>query len=619
MTLQIYDLKKGFGIDELFNHLSFELKPNEKMALIGRNGCGKTTLLKIIAGQLDMDAGQIFKPKEMQIGYLSQSNLPQFDLSVQSYIHEIYRDIFRMEQQLSTYEEKLRQDHSEEVLNQYANLQQAFELAGGYTYQSEMDTVLSQFGFTKAEYERSVMSFSGGEKTRLAFARLLLSKPDVLILDEPTNHLDLSTIEWLETYLKNYPRSVLFVSHDRMFIDRIAKVILELEDGELTRYPGNYSNYLVQKALNLEKQASAYTRQQKDIQRLEQLIEKFRYKKNKAKFAQSKIKYLDRMDRIDPVKKDSRSFHGTFHARLRGGKHVLTLKEFKVGYDSVLSTINLELLAHQHTAIVGDNGIGKSTFLRTLLNEIPALGGDVLWGHQIELGYFDQEQVEYQSQDTVLEDLWNAYPELTMTEVRTVLGSFLFTADDVFKEVQVLSGGEKVRLALAKLMLKQANLLILDEPTNHLDIPAKEALEKALAEYEGTLLFVSHDRYFIQKMAKQVLKIEKDSCKLEPLETAFVYEEKINDFFNEKVIEVIPSESKQQSKSRLIKQIQKIEAQISERETLLEEKRQLRFDPEYYHDHIKMKDLDEEIDEIHNQIAAFMKDWESLHESIERT
>ena len=524
-----------------------------------------------------------------------------------------------MELQLATFEEKLRQDHSEEILNQYANLQQTFELAGGYTYQSEMDTVLSQFGFSKAEYDRSVMSFSGGEKTRLAFARLLLSKPDVLILDEPTNHLDLSTIEWLETYLKNYPKSVLFVSHDRMFIDRIAKVILELEEGELTRYPGNYSNYLVQKALNLEKQASAYTRQQKDIQRLEQLIEKFRYKKNKAKFAQSKIKYLDRMERIDPVKKESRSFHGTFHARLRGGKHVLTLKEFKVGYDSVLSSINLELLAHQHTAIVGDNGIGKSTFLRTLLNEIPALGGDVLWGHQIELGYFDQEQVEYQSQDTVLEDLWNAYPELTMTEVRTVLGSFLFTADEVFKEVQVLSGGEKVRLALAKLMLKQANLLILDEPTNHLDIPAKEALEKALADYEGTLLFVSHDRYFIQKMAKQVLKIEKDSCKLEPLETAFIYEEKTNDFIHEKVIEVIPSESKQQSKSRLLKQIQKIEAQISERETLLEEKRQLRFDPEYYHDHIKMKDLDEEIDEIHNHIAALMKDWESLHESIEST
>ena len=247
------------------------------------------------------------------------------------------------------------------------------------------------------------------------------------------------------------------------------------------------------------------------------------------------------------------------------------------------------------------------------------MGGDVLWGHQIEVGYFDQEQVEYQSQDTVLEDLWNAYPDLTMTEVRTVLGSFLFTADDVFKEVQVLSGGEKVRLALAKLMLKQANLLILDEPTNHLDIPAKEALEKALADYEGTLLFVSHDRYFIQKMAKQVLKIEKDSCKLEPLETAFIYEEKTNDFIHEKAIEVIPSESKQQSKSRLIKQIQKIEAQISERETLLEEKRQLRFDPEYYHDHIKMKDLNEEIDEIHNQIAAFMKDWESLHESIEST
>lgn len=618
MTLQINDVRKRFGADELFNHLSFDLKPNEKTALIGRNGCGKTTLLKMIAGQLELDEGQIFKPRDMQIGYLSQSNLPQYDLSVSAYINEIFIPLFKMEKQLSELESKLKHDHSEALLVQYANLQQAFELAGGYTYQSEIDTVLSQFGFGKADYQRSVMSFSGGEKTRLAFSRLLLSKPDVLILDEPTNHLDLSTIEWLETYLKNYPKAVLFVSHDRMFIDRIAKVVLELEEGELTRYPGNYSNYLVQKALNLEKQASAYSRQQKDIQRLEQLIEKFRYKKNKAKFAQSKIKYLDRMERIDPVKKDSRSFHGRFHARLRGGKHVLTIKDLKVGYDSVLSTINLELLAHQHTAIVGDNGIGKSTFLRTLLNEIPALAGDVLWGHQIELAYFDQEQVEYQSQDTVLEDLWNAYPDLTMTEVRTVLGSFLFTSDEVFKEVQVLSGGEKVRLALAKLMLKQANLLILDEPTNHLDIPAKEALEKALADYEGTLLFVSHDRYFIQKMAKQVLVIEKEACRLEALETAFVLEDKVKSETLNKSDEFVPTESKQHSKSRLIKQIQKIEAMISEKETLLEEKRQQRFEPDFYHDHLKMKNLDEEIDEVHNQIAALMLDWESLHESIER-
>jgi ATP-binding cassette subfamily F protein 3 len=293
-----------------------------------------------------------------------------------------------------------------------------------------------------------------------------------------------------------------------MFIDRVAKVIIEMEDGELTRYPGNYSNYLVQKALDLEKQASAYARQQKDIQRLEDLIEKFRYKKNKAKFAQSKIKYLDRLERIDPVKKEKRTFHADFHARIRGGKQVLLCQNYTVGYDRPLVSVNLELLRNQNTAIIGPNGHGKSTFLKTLIGKLEPLAGEVLWGHQIEIGYFDQEQVEYTSENTVLEDLWDEYPDLTHSEVRTVLGSFLFRADEVFKDVRVLSGGEKVRLALAKLMLKQANLLILDEPTNHLDIPAKEALEKSLANYEGTILFVSHDRYFIQKMAKAVLNIE---------------------------------------------------------------------------------------------------------------
>lgn len=615
MTLQLIKASKSFGADEIFENLSIEIKPQEKIAIIGRNGCGKTTLLKILAGELQSDKGDLYQPKELSVGYLSQSNLPTDQLQVEAYLNEIYTDLFEMEKQLESLASLLEEDASEKMLNQYADLQHRFESLGGYTYRQEMMTVFTQFGFVQEDLSRLLHTFSGGQKTRIAFVRLLLSKPDVLLLDEPTNHLDMSTIEWLESYLNYYPKALVFVSHDRMFIDHIAKIVYELEDGELTRYPGNYTNYLSQKALNQEKQASAFKRQQKDIERLEGLIEKFRYKKNKAKFAQSKIKYLDRLERIDDPKADARTFKAEFHARIKGGKHVLTCKDFTIGYSHPLAKIDLELMQGMHTAVIGPNGHGKSTFLKSILGKVKALGGESLLGHQIEIGYFDQEQVEYQSNNTILEDLWNAYPDLTHTEVRTVLGSFLFTSDEVFKEVRVLSGGEKVRLALAKLMLQEANFLVLDEPTNHLDIPAKEALEKALRDYEGTLLFVSHDRYFIQKMAKAVLSIENGSANYYPLKFEEIQWQAPQEIIEEK--KVVPTESRPQSKSRLLKQLAKIEEEITLKEEELQTTRELRFEPDYYHDHAKMKELDDRIDRIHNELSGFMKDWESLHESLE--
>lgn len=616
MTLQLNRASKSFGADEIFDSLNFEVKPQEKIAIIGRNGCGKTTLLKILAREMQMDKGELYLPKDMSVGYLSQSNLPSDHRIVEDFLNDIYQPIFEMERQLSDLTALMEKDPSEKNLDAYATLQHRFEDAGGYSFRQEMMTVFTQFGFRIEDLARNIHTFSGGQKTRIAFVRLLLSRPDVLLLDEPTNHLDMSTIEWLEGYMNHYPKAIVFVSHDRMFIDHIAKVVYELEDGILTRYPGNYSNFLTQKALNLEKQAAAFKRQQKDIERLEVLIEKFRYKKNKAKFAQSKIKYLDRLERIDDPKAESRSFKAHFHARIKGGKHVLTCQDLTIGYSSPLATIQLELMQGVHTAVIGPNGHGKSTFLKTILGKVKALSGESMLGHQIEIGYFDQEQVEYQSSNTVLEDLWNAYPDLTHTEVRTVLGSFLFTSDEVFKEVNVLSGGEKVRLALAKLMLQQANFLILDEPTNHLDIPAKEALEKALKDYEGTLLFVSHDRYFIQKMAKAVLSIEDGKADYYPLRYEEIEwgQELIQ---KEETKPEINVEAKPQSKSRLLKQLAKIEEMITLKEEELEAQRDLRFEPEYYHDHAKMQELDEVIDRIHNELGGLMKDWESLHESLE--
>ena len=362
------------------------------------------------------------------------------------------------------------EDHSDEVLNAYANVQTQFEELGGYTYRNEMMTIFTKFGFSESDLKRPISSFSGGQKTRLAFVKLLLSKPDVLLLDEPTNHLDLETIEWLEGYIKRYPKAVVLVSHDRMFLDDVADVIYEIEYGVMRRYPGNYTNYVNVKKSDIEQQKSAYARQQKEIQRMEELIEKFRYKKNKAAFAQSKIKYLERMDRIEDPKSDEKTFHVRFEPRTKGGKRVLEVKDLCIGYDHPLCTINLEIMQGNKVAIIGPNGKGKSTFMKTLMGQIPALSGSFLLGHQIEVGYFDQELAQFDSNQTVLEEVWNSFPELNRTQVRSALGCFLFSGEEVFKTVDCLSGGEKVRLSFVKLMLSHPNFLLMDEPTNHLDL-----------------------------------------------------------------------------------------------------------------------------------------------------
>ncbi len=616
MTLQLSRASKSYGADEIFENLNFEIKPNEKIAIIGRNGCGKTTLLKILAEEMELNKGEIFKPRDLTVGYLAQASFKDESLIVENYFLDLYKNLFILEEKIENLAEELKHHSNDSNLELFSNLSEEYERLGGYTYKQEMMTIFTQFGFEDSDLKRKIGEFSGGQKTRLAFVYLLLSKPDILLLDEPTNHLDMSTIEWLETYLNHYEKALVFVSHDRMFIDHVAKIIVEMEFGELTTYPGNYASYQNQKALNQEKQLSAFKRQQKDIERLESLIEKFRYKKNKAKFAQSKIKYLDKLEKIEAPKEDKRNFKARFFAKNRGGKQVLTVKDLEIGYHERLALINLELLHGQHCAVVGPNGHGKSTFLKTILGKVPLLSGEYLFGHQIEIGYFDQEQIEYKSNQTIIEDLWDAYPDMTQTEIRTVLGSFLFTSDEVFKEVNVLSGGEKVRLALAKLMLKGSNLLILDEPTNHLDIPGKEALEKSLSEYEGTILFVSHDRYFINKMAKGILSIENGN--------ADYY--KVGDPVVEKVevVQKTDKELKAQSKptqsiSRINKQIQKLEEMIALKEEELAIAREKRFDPFYYHDHNNMRELDGSIDDLHNQINALMKDWESLHEQLNKS
>ena len=618
MIVQINNGTVYYGANDVFNNIDFTVNENEKVALVGRNGSGKTTLLKVLLGEEELQSGEIYKSNKTVISYLKQNALIDSVKTVKEEMLEVFKDLIAKENRLAELTKLLETNHEEKLVNEFSNLQDEFKMEGGYSYEAEMLTVLHGFGFKDEDLDRIVYSFSGGEKTKLAFAKLLLAKPDLLLLDEPTNHLDLNTIEWLEGYLAKYKKAMILVSHDRTFLDKTCNVTYELEYGSIKRYGGNYSYFVETKKNDLIRQESAYKRQQKDIKRLEELIEKFRYKKNKAAFAQSKIKYLERMDRIeDPKKADTKSFKANFVCGVKGGKTVLTLQEYKFGYDKPFGEVNLEIHKGDRICIMGDNGTGKSTLLRTIIDEIPALGGYKMFGHQIEIGYFDQNMAHFTNGNNVLDEIWNENPTLDLYQVRSVLGAFLFTSDEVFKDVSVLSGGEKVRLSLAKLMMKKANFLILDEPTNHLDIVSKEALENALKDYDGTILFVSHDRYFIKEIATSVLLIEDGKTTL--------YPDGYKDYIDtHKKLELNKEKEKTQEEKSEVKlkdlkkkpkyNIKNLEEQISIMEDILEEKRALRFEPEYYQDSKRMQELDEEIDDIHNEIHALEEKWEEAME-----
>ena len=621
MLYSISKASKYFGADPVFEDVTFEIKGTEKIALVGRNGCGKTTFLRCMCGEDSFDKGNISMQGGISIGYLAQKVLEHDDWTVEKELMTIYQPLFDIQKQMNELEDIMKTDASEKVLDRYSQLQERFELMNGYNWESEMKTVFTKFGFPIEELQKKIGEFSGGQKTRIAFVKLLLSKPEILLLDEPTNHLDIEAIEWLEGYVKNYPKAVVIVSHDRMFLDHTVDYVVNMEYGKMKKYAGNYSSFVIQRENDLERQQAAYVRQQKDIERLQSLIEKFRYKKNKAAFAQSKIKYLDRMEKMEPEKADNKTFHAHFEPAVKGGEKVLETDHLAIGYDHVLTEVSMKMRRGDRIAIIGPNGTGKSTFVKTLMEQIPSLGGSFLFGHQIDIGYFDQQLAQFSSGKTVLEELWDEYPELDRTTIRSVLGQFLFSADDVFKLVDVLSGGEKVRLSFAKLLLKHSNLLILDEPTNHLDILGKEALEESLKDYSGTILFVSHDRYFIQQLATGLVKFE--NGKAEYLDMDWnTYEESVvnGKELKEKKEEVTVSKTSSKDTRRALspdarrREIAKLENQITEKEQELEEMRALRFEPEYYQDYQKMNELNEDIDDIHNEIAHLEQRWEELLE-----
>ena len=618
MLYSVSKASKYYGAETVFEDVVFEIRGTEKIALVGRNGCGKTTFLRCMCGEENFDRGTVSKQSGLTIGYLAQKVLEHDDWPVEQELRLIYEPVFQIESEMNLLEEKMLTDANDRVLSQYAQLQEKFEALNGYNWEAEMKTVFTRFGFGPEDLQKKIGEFSGGQKTRIAFVKLLLSKPDVLLLDEPTNHLDLDAIEWLEGYVKNYPKAVVIVSHDRMFLDRTADYVYSMEYGKMKRYTGNYSSFVNQRKNDLERQKSAYDRQQKDIQRLQALIEKFRYKKNKAAFAQSKIKYLDRMEKIELDPTDEKTFHAKFTPAVKGGERVLEVEKLKIGYDRELSEISLKIRRGDRVAVIGPNGTGKSTFVKTLMGLVEPLGGSFLFGHQIETGYFDQQLAQFSSGKTVLEEVWDENPDLDRTAVRSVLGQFLFTADDVFKTVDVLSGGEKVRLSLAKLLLKHSNFLILDEPTNHLDIPGKEALEEALKDFTGTILFVSHDRYFIRQLANKLLILSDQGAEYSEL----TYDEYTDKEKQTAVSEPVKKTEQKQEKRKLSpesrrRELAKLEKQISEKEAELDDFRSLRFEPEYYQDYQKMNDLEEDISDIHNELAHLTERWEELLEEEE--
>ncbi|WML42287.1 ABC-F family ATP-binding cassette domain-containing protein [Neobacillus sp. OS1-2] len=516
ILLQVNQLQKYYGADLILSNIKLELQTRDRVALVGRNGAGKSTLLKIIAGHLSHDGGEIIKPKEVTIGYLAQNTGLESNLSIWEEMLTVFELLRTMEKSLRKLEEQMADPHIyentvkyERIMKDYDQLQVEFKEQGGYQYEADIRSVLHGLNFL--DNSLMISSLSGGQKTRLALGKLLLTRPDILILDEPTNHLDIDTLSWLEQYLQSYDGAILIVSHDRYFLDKVVTQVYEVSRKQIARFTGNYSAYLDQKAANYERDMKVFEKQQQEVANLQDFIQKNLARASTTKRAQSRRKKLEKMEIMDRPLGDEKSATFAFGIEKQSGNDVLMVDSLAVGYDGekISESISFRAYRGESIALVGPNGIGKSTLLKTIIKKLPALSGTVQYGTNLSIGYYDQEQAVLTSNKRVLNELWDDYPLKPEKEIRTVLGNFLFSGDDVLKIVSTLSGGEKARLALAKLMLEKANVLILDEPTNHLDLDSKEVLENALIDYPGTILFVSHDRYFINRIATKVLELSR--------------------------------------------------------------------------------------------------------------
>ena len=643
----LYKIQKGtveYGADVILDNIDFEIKnKNEKIAVVGRNGCGKTTLLKLIAGDISLtrhdgdEDTAIFKTGNLEIGYLRQIAFENEELTLDEEIRKVFKRILDMKRRLDELviimsENSVSETEHEKLAHEYVELEERFKDDGGYYYEKEYDTILRKFGFSDDDKKKKLNEFSGGQRTKLAFIKLLLSKPDILLLDEPTNHLDITAIEWLEGYIKNYKKACVIVSHDRMFLDNTVETVYEIEHNRIKRYSGNYTYFVNKKKEDYDRQLKAYNAQQKEIERLERVAERFMAKATKTSMAQSKLKAIEHMDKIEaPDKYDNRTFRASFEIQAETGKDVLFVKDLEIGYDRVLSKVNLDIKRGQRLAIIGGNGVGKSTLLKTLVGILEPLGGEYRYGTNVQIGYFDQKMAEYSSDKRVIDDYWDEYPNLTETEVRNCLSAFLFTGEEVFKNVNMLSGGERVRLALAKIFKQKPNVLILDEPTNHMDIVGKETLESMLKDFAGTVIFVSHDRYFVKKVSDVILEMKEDGSKL----WQFGYDDYMEKSAKAEAINTVrtinessanlktPAEAstsamnsyqagKELSRNR--KKIAKIEEEIEKLEALINELKDSLNDETIASSYMKLSKVQEEIDANEEQLLTLMDEWERLNE-----
>ena len=620
MLIQLNNVTKNFVVNEIFSNVKMEINDKDRVAIVGRNGAGKSTLLKIISGELSFDSGERTISKNTTIGYLSQEFIVREDLSIYEEMITCFDEIISLEANLEKLSYELTPENIENdpgLLDRFDRLQNEVLTHKDYHYKSKIESVLYGLDFTKDVFDKKISTFSGGEKTRLSMAKLLLSEPDLLILDEPTNHLDMENVAWLENYLSSYNGAIVIVSHDRYFLDKVVNVVYNLEFGKLKKYVGNYSKFLKQYEEDYEKQLKEFTSQQKDIKRLEEFVQKNIARASTSKMAKSRQKVLDKMELIDNPKKDDKAANIEFNIKEQSGRDVLMIENLKVGYDGkqVGNAYNFSVYKGDRIAIVGRNGIGKSTLIKTIAKKQNAISGSVHYGSKVSLGYYDQKQAEFESSKTILNELWDEYPLMKEAEVRTVLGRFLFRGDSVLKIVRDLSGGEKARLQLAKLMLEKNNLLVLDEPTNHLDITSKQVLEDALENYEGTIVFVSHDRYFINKIANKVLDITGDDYSIYLGNYDYYLEKREQELIAKKLKEEKTDEVQEKvanhyvlgkEEKKRIRKLERTREELLEKIESLEEKVTIVNNEltkeEVYTDAIKVQEYNEELRSLNQEI-----------------
>ena len=634
IILQANKIERSFAGEVLFDNISLQVDERDRIALVGKNGAGKSTLLKILVGEEEPTSGEINKKRDLSLSYLAQDSRFESSNTIYDEMLHVFDDLRKTEKTLRQMELEMGEKTGadlEKLMQDYDRLSEEFRQAGGFTYEADIRAILNGFKFDESMWQMKIEELSGGQNTRLALAKMLLEKPNLLVLDEPTNHLDIETIAWLENYLVNYSGALLIVSHDRYFLDKVATITLDLTKHSLDRYVGNYSSFVEQKEQKLLTEAKNYEKQQKEIAALEDFVNRNLVRASTTKRAQSRRKQLEKMERLDKPEAGTKSAHMTFHSDKTSGNVVLTVEEAAVGYDDqVLSEpINLDIRKMNAVAIVGPNGIGKSTLIKSIVGQIPFIKGEARFGANVEVGYYDQTQSKLTPHNSVLDELWNDFKLTPEVEIRNRLGAFLFSGDDVKKTVGMLSGGERARLLLAKLSMENNNFLILDEPTNHLDIDSKEVLENALIDFDGTLLFVSHDRYFINRVATQVLELSEEGSTLYLGDYDYYLEKKAElEALAAAQAEAMPVSSTEEVTSNDYhlqkqnqKELRKITRRIEQLEAEMEELDQKIQDiTETMHstnDAADLVQLQSELDQLTVQQEAVMEEWAELSEQVE--